>query len=89
MDRTFNTNNFINILFSIVDLKNFSLKFNLSYLYTVLAFYIIFIEKKHLPEDGHNRWPKHVAGYAEYNKSIQQHAHLTAIFIRNHQCMFM
>jgi len=23
--------------------------------------------KEHLPEDGHNRWPKHVAGYAVYN----------------------
>jgi len=22
----------------------------------------------HLPEDGHNRWPKHVAGYAVYNE---------------------
>jgi len=20
--------------------------------------------KEHLPEDGHNRWPKHVGGYA-------------------------
>ena len=27
---------------------------------------IAFIE--HLPEDGHNSWPKHVAGYAVYNK---------------------
>ena len=23
--------------------------------------------KKQLPEDGHNRWPKHVGGYADYN----------------------
>jgi hypothetical protein len=23
--------------------------------------------KMHLPEDGHNSWPKHVAGYAVYN----------------------
>ena len=23
--------------------------------------------KEHLPEDGHNSWPKHVAGYADYN----------------------
>jgi hypothetical protein len=23
--------------------------------------------KEHLPEDGHNRWPKHVGGYAVYN----------------------
>jgi hypothetical protein len=23
--------------------------------------------KEHLPEDGHNRWPKHVAGYAVYS----------------------
>ena len=23
--------------------------------------------KEHLPEDGHNRWPKHVGGYADYN----------------------
>jgi len=22
--------------------------------------------KEHLPEDGHNRWPKHVGGYAVY-----------------------
>ena len=22
--------------------------------------------KEHLPEDGHNRWPKHVAGHAVY-----------------------
>ena len=26
--------------------------------------------KEHLPEDGHNSWPKHVAGYAVYNKKI-------------------
>jgi len=24
--------------------------------------------KEHLPEEGHNRWPKHVADYAVYNK---------------------
>ena len=24
--------------------------------------------KEHLPEDGHNSWPKHAAGYAVYNK---------------------
>jgi len=23
--------------------------------------------KEHLPEDGHNGWPKHVRGYAVYN----------------------
>jgi hypothetical protein len=23
--------------------------------------------KEHLPEDGHNRWPKHVAGYVDYS----------------------
>jgi len=23
--------------------------------------------KEHLPEDVHNRWPKHVGGYAVYN----------------------
>ena len=24
--------------------------------------------KEHLPEDGHNRWPKHATGYAVCNK---------------------
>jgi len=24
--------------------------------------------KEHLPENGHDRWPKHVTGYAVYNK---------------------
>jgi len=23
--------------------------------------------KEHLPEDGHNKWPKHIVGYAGYN----------------------
>jgi hypothetical protein len=23
--------------------------------------------KEHLPEDGHERWPEHVEGYADYN----------------------
>jgi hypothetical protein len=24
--------------------------------------------QEHVPEDGHNWWPKHVAGYAVFNK---------------------
>jgi len=28
--------------------------------------------KEHLPEEGHSRWPKHVAGYVEY-KIINLH----------------
>jgi len=26
-----------------------------------------YILQEHLPEEGHNRWPKHVGGYAVYN----------------------
>ena len=26
--------------------------------------------KEQLPEDGHNRWPKHVGCYAVYNRSV-------------------
>ena len=25
--------------------------------------------KEHLPEDGHNRWPKHIGNYAVYTRS--------------------
>ena len=32
-----------------------------------------------LPEDDHNRRPKHVAGYAEYNNSTYLCKHLLAI----------
>ena len=31
-----------------------------------MMFYVISF-KEHLPEDGHNRWPKHVGRYAVYN----------------------
>lgn len=35
--------------------------------------------KQHLPEDGHNRRPKHVAGHAEYYTSTYQYQHLLVI----------
>jgi hypothetical protein len=44
--------------------------------------------KEHLPEDGHNRWPKHVAGYSEHN-IINQHISVCTCWlflIRNHLC---
>jgi len=35
--------------------------------------------KDHLPEDDHNRWPKHVAGCTECNKSTYLYEHLLVI----------
>ena len=64
----FNTNNFIYILY-------FNIYFKL--LFKNLTFYIWKLHffdflchisfKENLPKDGHNRWPKHVGGYALCN----------------------
>jgi hypothetical protein len=35
--------------------------------------------KEHLLEDGHNRLPKHVVGYADYNTSTYQYVNLLVI----------
>ena len=46
---------------------------------------------EHLPEDGHNGWPKHVGGYAVYNKINLLIIICTCwlILIINHHCMVM
>jgi hypothetical protein len=47
--------------------------------------------KERFPEDGHNRLPKHVAGYADCN-AINLHIYIASFWlflIRNHQCMVM
>jgi hypothetical protein len=47
--------------------------------------------KEHLPEEDHNRWPKHVAGYTVYN-TINLHIcilRVVLILIMNHQCIVM
>jgi hypothetical protein len=31
-----------------------------------LTFYVIYLQE-YLPENGYNKWPKHVAGYTVYN----------------------
>jgi len=31
--------------------------------------------KEHLPADGHNKWPKHVGGYADYSTKIYIYVH--------------
>jgi hypothetical protein len=59
-------NDFINILYFNADFKPFNRNFTILYLQTVFMFWVIsFME--HLPEDGHNKWPKHVGDYAVYN----------------------
>jgi len=32
---------------------------------------LTFFFKERLPEDGHNRWPKHVGGYAVYTNKFK------------------
>jgi hypothetical protein len=65
--RQFSINNFIILYFRII------LKFYLKHyiIYTCKLNYFDALYnisfKEHLPEGGHNRWPKHVAGYAVYN----------------------
>ena len=43
------------------------------------------------PEDGHNRWPKHVAGYSDHSIINLLISVCTCWFflIRNHQCTAM
>jgi len=38
--------------------------------------------KDHLSEDDHNRWPKHVAGCTECNKSTYLYQHLLVISLK-------
>ena len=47
--------------------------------------------KEQLPEDNHNSWPKHVAGYAVYNTTDLHilNMHCWLFLIRNHQCMII
>jgi len=71
--KTRNTSHLILSIFCILTyILNFYLKLNLLYIYKLNYFdfacntSISF--KEHLPEDAHNRRPKHVACYAVYNK---------------------
>jgi len=62
----FSTYNFINIL-CVKDLK---LLFKTEHFIYKLNYFDVLCDmsfKEHLPEDGYNRWPKHVAGYAVCN----------------------
>jgi len=43
--------------------------------------YINLLYYKHLPEEGHNRWPKHVAGYAVHNTDNLHICKRTCIFL--------
>jgi len=47
--------------------------------------------KEHLHEDGHNKWPKHVVGYACYN-IINLHVCVCICWlflVKRHQCLAM
>ena len=47
--------------------------------------------KEHLPEDGHNRWAKHVAGYPDHNiiNLLISVRTCWLFLIRNHRCTVM
>ena len=51
-------------------IANLYLKLNILYICNLNYFDVIgnISLKEHLPENSHNRWPKHVGGYAVYNK---------------------
>jgi len=34
--------------------------------------------KEHLPENGHNMWPKHEGGHDDYKKSTDHYMYLSA-----------
>ena len=45
--------------------------------------------KGRLPEGGHNRWPKHAAGYAVYNNTnlyTSVYVLVGPFLVMNHQC---
>jgi len=60
--------NFI-IFYILTKISNFYLKLNIIYIYKLNYFDVTcnISFKEHLPEDGHNRWPKHVGGCDVYN----------------------
>jgi hypothetical protein len=58
---------------------------------TNISYHLQHSFKEHLPEDGHNRWSKHVAGYDDSNVI---NIHITInncrlFLVTNHQCMIM
>jgi hypothetical protein len=42
-------------------------------------FYVNTSFTEHLPEDRHNRWPKHLGGYADYSTPTYLYMHLLVI----------
>jgi len=59
------------------------LKLNILNVYIGLIFFVIYRSQKHLSEDGHTKWPKHVGGIQrlQCNKFTYFHMHLVGFIL--------